>query len=159
MGGDRYPDSAASGLLSDMVGWRDFWSVRYAKVRILNDIRRCGLELERIPWQDPRAAISEAERIINTYQGRYVPRKLPYLRVCCEEEECEIRLNLLSAAVACASFQAVHGRLPKTWEESGLSPSVTWGIHLDEGGLFLPGSTNAIFGFRFAQEWPIGRRK
>ena len=155
---ERCPDSAASGRLSDMVGWRDFWSVRYAKVRIVSDIRRCGRELEGISWVDPRAATVEAERILGSYQGRYVHRKLPYLGSFCQEEECLIHLNLLSAAVACARFQALHGRLPRTWEEAGISASVTRGIHLGENGLMPPGSSSGNCQIRSDAEWLIGRR-
>jgi hypothetical protein len=153
---ERSPDSAASGRLGDMVGWRDFWSVRYAKVRILNDIRGCGRELEGVPWQDPEAAMTEAERILDTYQGRFVPRKLPYLGSFCLEEVCQINLNLLSAAIACARYQAIHGRLPRTWEEAGIPAR---GIRLGANGLLVPGSSRGNCQLRSEAEWPIGRRK
>lgn len=144
--------------LSDMVGWRDFWSVRYAKARILNDIRRCGRDLEAISWQDPRAAMSEAKRSLDSYQGRFVKRKLPYLGCCCQEEEAWINLNLLSAAVACARFQVLHGRLPCTWEEAGIPASAIRGIHLEVGGLLRPGSSSENGKLQSDAEWSIGRR-
>jgi len=142
---------------SDMVGWQDFWSVRYAKVRILNDIRRCGRELEGISWRDPRAAMTEAERILGSYQGRLVQRKLLYKGSCCAEEESLIDLAVLSASVECARFQALHGRLPRTWEEAGLPASATLGIHLGESGLLPPGSSSGNCS-RPNVEWLIGRR-
>jgi len=61
--------------LSNRVGWRDFYSLRFAKARILNSIRSCGGELDGV------ADRREAERILARYDGLFVPELLPYSRI------------------------------------------------------------------------------
>ncbi len=146
-------------LWNNMVGWRDFWSVRYAKVRVLDDIRSCGRDLERVSWADSRVAMSDVERIFNTYQGPLVAKKLPYRGSCCQEEDCQVQWNVLSVAVACARFQAIYARLPRSWEEAGIPASAVPGVHLGTEGLRSPGSSSGNCLNQSAVDWPIGRRK
>lgn len=146
------PDSpnGSGGQFSTQIGWKDAFSVRLARIRIMNDIRSCGRQLEQVSWENPALAPAEAQRIIDSYQGRFVPPLIPFAYRSAFESEQSAReqLEALSVAVEVARFQAIHGSLPKTWEEAGIPPPVNVQLKLDEDGVSWPGG-----------DWPIARRK
>jgi len=149
-----------SGRLSSLIGWKDFYSLRFAKSRLLTGLRSCERDLERVPWEDAPAASKEAERVIDTYRGRCVHPVLPYLPDFVAQERELLALDILAVAVDCARYQALHDRLPRTWrnrESRGpSSPAWRWG----EGLLTLigPGSRYNLGPDQVPREWRIGRR-
>jgi hypothetical protein len=137
--------------LTSLIGWRDGYSLRLAKVRILNSLRACERELEGVPWETPANADQEAKRIIDTYRGRFVHPLIPYLMEFFHQAHSLQLFDVLAVAIDCARFQALHGRLPKTWAESGITrPLYSW--------LTLEGEQLTVVGAKL-RDWPIGRRK
>lgn len=144
-------DSKDGAKLSALVGWRDCFSLRVTKLRILNSLRSCERQLEGVPWDNPTDTWKAAQRIIDNYQGRFVHSQMPYLADFVEEEQRLLATDVLAVAVDCARFQAVHGRLPKNWEELGVPRPVHPRLALEGDRIALMGTVRG--------EWPIGRRK
>jgi len=146
--------------LSSKIDWRDLNSLRVAKIRLLGALRSCGRELETVPWNGERLPSTEMNRVISGYKGRYIQQLMPYGDVFARQDQDLLRLDLLSVAVHCARFQAVHGRLPKSGSEAGLTQSFVPHLEFFEDRIFL--NTTAM-GMYFVnsdlpQRWAIQRR-
>jgi len=152
--------SGKSGELSTLIGWKDCFSVRVAKVRLLCDLRSCRRELERVTWRTP-SSITEASRIVDTYRNPYV-RSLLSSRYGFKSWQSELGdLGIPDVMIQCARFQAERGRLPRTWEEAGITLPVAPWLALEEGRIVLTesGIMNPFIIDRFPDEWILARRK
>jgi len=70
-------------------------------------------------------------------------------------------LGIPDVMIQCARFQAERGRLPRTWEEAGITLPVAPWLALEEGRIVLTesGIMNPFIIDRFPDEWILARRK
>jgi hypothetical protein len=151
-----------SGALSELLGWKDCYSLRVAKMRILNDLRSCREELGRLSWKTP-SLTAEVVRIVATYQRPYV-RSLLSSEYGFRSRSVETGdWDIPAVLVECARFQAEHGRLPRTWQEAGITVTAPSDLILEPDRIVLsesadPLTTPYVTG-RFPDEWVLARRK
>jgi hypothetical protein len=147
--------------LSQKIDGRDLYSLRLAKVRILRAIRSCGRDLESVAWTPGAAPSAEMQRILSGYEGRHVTDLMPYYWVAAKQEENVLNLEILSLALRCARYQAVHGRLPASGTESESTLPFASQVKFFGERIFLDTSTLGlmVFDSEVRQAWTIRRRE
>lgn len=144
-----YPNDDSSGIaLSEVVNWKDLYSQRVAKARILNSLRSCRRELDALSWDS--GTIPPTQSIVDSYNGRFVHSWVKDFTDAVVHQAGLNYLDYVIALVDCARYQAVHGRLPESWKDVGISGPLTTHLVLEEDRVVAP--------ITF-QSWPLARRK
>jgi hypothetical protein len=100
------------------------------------------------------------DRILSGYEGRHIGDLIPYHDPVGRQEASLLDLELLSLALRCARYQALHGRLPASGTEAESTLPFVRHVKFSGDGIFL--DTPAL-GLMYVnpplrQAWTIKRR-
>jgi hypothetical protein len=100
------------------------------------------------------------QRIMDGYDGRHISELMPYYRVAAKQEESVLNLEMLSLALHCARYQALHGRLPVDAAEAESTLPFVSHVEFSGDRIFLNTSTLGLMVYdeEVRQRWTIKRR-
>jgi len=126
--------------LEQAVGWRDLWSVRLQKARVLAELRDAALQSESLPWNSSGDLASAWASLCARYRQADVGQLWGRRYHFGIELAAALRRDFLRAAAAVARFEAAHGRMPRDLAETGgpVKPSRTVTIQGDRIVVDLP---------------------
>jgi hypothetical protein len=132
--------------------WKDLFSERICRARVLNGVRDGIEDLGGI--DDGIAHLwTRAANIQSRYPAESVVQLLPNSRWFEEQEEAIVRITLLRLAVGVAEAQVRLGHFPRSLSEVGLPVNINRSLSLEEGRLDGRGGSDNL-----ELVWTIGRR-
>src|SRR5581483_631850 len=150
--------------LEEAVGWRDFWSLRLQKARVLAELRDAALRSESLPWHSSGELASAWESLSSRYRPEDVGQLWGRSSRFGIELSAALRRDFLRAASAVARFQAAHGRMPRDLAETGLTLNLSRPVAIEGDRIVVDLTTQAADSWLYdslapvEMAWEIRRR-
>jgi hypothetical protein len=137
--------------LEKLAGWRDLYSVRICRARLLSGATDAYQELAGASGaSNPWAGL---DRIRSKYPAQDVGQLLPPSQWYDPELRARLSLDLFRLAIAVARIQAESGRFPRSLEETGVTTTLGRPVSIEEGRIDAQSGT-----FDLELVWSIRRR-
>jgi hypothetical protein len=117
--GRAWVDAPDNVQLADAVGWRDFWSPRLQKARVLAGLRDAALQAQTLPWNSSGGLAPAWASLCARYRPDDVKQLWDQPSSFCVELVPALRWDFLRAVAAAARFESANGRMPKDLVETG----------------------------------------
>jgi hypothetical protein len=150
--------------LADAVGWRDFWSPRFQKARVLAELRDAALQSQSLPWNSSGELAPAWDLLCAKYRPEDVGQIWKRHESFRMELVADLRWDFLRAAAAVARFEAAQGRMPKDLAETGTAVPMSRPFTIEGDRIVLDlttGVTDSLLYFGVAPvevSWAIRRR-
>jgi hypothetical protein len=150
--------------LADAVGWRDFWSPRLQKARVLAGLRDAAVQSQTLPWNSSGDLLPAWASLGAKYRPEDVRQIWEKYQSFSVILVADLRWDFLRAAAAVARFEAARGRRPENLAETGVVVTMSRPFSIEDDRIVLDlttGVTDSLLYFGLAPvevNWHLRRR-